>query len=49
VPAKSDPHHFVVRIPRSNSAAVLISEHLGRSVGAVPEQVLDRVLPERRR
>jgi hypothetical protein len=44
VPATSDPHHFVVRIPRGNSAAVLISEHLGMSAGAAPEQILDRVL-----
>jgi hypothetical protein len=49
VPVKSDPYHFVVRRPRGNSAAVLISEHLGMSVGAAPEQVLDRVLLERTR
>ena len=49
VPATSDPHHFVVRIPRGNSAAVLISEHLGMGAGAAPEQVLDRVLLERHR
>ena len=49
VPATSDPHHFVVRIPRGNAAAVLISEHLGMGAGAAPEQVLDRVLLERHR
>ncbi len=49
VPATSDPHHFVVRIPRGNSARVLISEHLGMSAGAAPEQILDRVLLERGR
>jgi len=49
VPATSDPHHFVVRIPRGNSAAVLISEHLGMGAGAAPEQILDRVLLERHR
>lgn len=47
VPATSDPHRFVVRIPRGNSAPVLITEHLGMGVGAAPEQVLDRTLLER--
>jgi hypothetical protein len=49
VPATSDPHHFVVSIPRGNAAAVLISEHLGMGAGAAPQQVLDRVLLERHR
>jgi hypothetical protein len=49
VPATSDPHHFVVRIPRGNSAPVLISEHLGMGAGAALEQVLDRILLERPR
>lgn len=49
VPATSDPHHFVVRIPRGNSAPVLISEHLGMSAGAAPKQILDRSLLERPR
>lgn len=49
VPATSDPHHFVVTIPRGNSATVLISEHLGMGAGASPEQVLDRVLLQRAR
>jgi hypothetical protein len=47
VPATSDPHHFVVRIPRGNSAAVLISEHLGMGSETAREQVIDRVLLER--
>ena len=44
VPATSDPHHFVVRIPRGNSAAVLICEHLGMGSETAREQVIDRVL-----
>jgi len=49
VPATSDPHHFVVRIPRGNSATVLISEHLGMGSETAREQVIDRVLLERPR
>jgi hypothetical protein len=49
VPATSDPHHFIVSIPRGNSTAVLISEHLGMGAGAAPEQVLDRVVLPRLR
>jgi hypothetical protein len=49
VPATSDPHHFVVRIPRGNTAAVLICEHLGMGSETAREQVIDRVLLERLR
>lgn len=49
VPATSDPHHFVVSIPRGNATAVLISEHLGMGAGSTPEQVLDRVMLQRLR
>lgn len=49
VPATSDPHHFVVRIPRGNTAAVLICEHLGMGSETASEQVIDRVLLERPR
>ena len=49
VPATSDPHHFVVQIPRGNTAPVLIREHLGMSSEAAREQVIDRVLLERPR
>ena len=49
VPATSDPHHFVVRIPRGNTAAVLICEHLGMGSETAREQVIDRVLLERPR
>jgi len=49
MPATSDPHHFVVTIPRGNTAAVLISEHLGMGAGAAPEQILDRAMLARPR
>ena len=49
VPATSDPHHFVVRIPRGTTAPVLISEHLGMGSETAREQVIDRVLLERHR
>lgn len=47
VPATSDPHHFVVRIPRGNTAPVLICEHLGMASETARDQVIDRVLLER--
>jgi hypothetical protein len=49
VPATSDPHHFVVAIPRGNAAPVLIREHLGMGSETAREQVIDRVLLERHR
>jgi hypothetical protein len=49
VPATSDPHHFVVRVPRGNAAPVLISEHLGMGSETAREQVIDRVMLERHR
>ena len=49
VPATSDPHHFVVQIPRGNAAPVLICEHLGMGAETAREQVIDRVLLERHR
>ncbi len=49
VPATSDPHHFVVCIPRGNTSAVLICEHLGMGSETASEQVIDRVLLERPR
>ena len=49
VPATSDPHHFVVCIPRGNTAPVLISEHLGMGSETARDQVIDRVLLERSR
>ncbi len=49
VPATSDPHHFVVAIPRGNTAPILIREHLGMGSESAREQVIDRVLLERSR
>jgi hypothetical protein len=49
VPATSDPHHFVVHIPRGNTAPVRISEHLGMGSEMAREQVIDRVVLERHR
>ncbi len=49
VPATSDPHHFVVRIPRGNGLPVLICEHLGMGSETARDQVIDRVLLERPR
>lgn len=49
VPATSDPHHFKVVIPRSNSGSVLISEYLGLQAQSDEVAVIDRVLLERPR
>lgn len=49
VPATSDPHHFVIVIPRGNTASILIREHLGMGAENAREQVIDRVLLERPR
>ena len=49
VPATSEPHHFVVAIPRGNTAPVLIREHLGMTGDSGRIQVLDRVLLDRPR
>jgi hypothetical protein len=49
VPATSDPHHFVVHIPRGNAAPARISEHLGMGSETTREQIIDRVLLERHR
>lgn len=49
VPATSDPHHFVVEIPRSNTGAVSISENLGLQAQDRTRSVIDRVLLDRPR
>lgn len=49
VPATSDPHHFKVLLPRTNSARVQISEHLGLQASGMEQAVIDRVLLERSR
>ena len=49
VPATSDPHHFKVIIPRSNAAAVQVSEYLGLQALSDEHSVVDRVLLDRAR
>lgn len=49
VPATSDPHHFKVVIPRSNTAPVQVSEYLGLQALSDERSVLDRVVLERAR
>lgn len=49
VPATSDPHHFKVIIPRSNTGRVQISEYLGMQATADELAVIDRVLLDRSR
>lgn len=49
VPATSDPHHFKVVIPRSNTGKVQISEYLGLQALSDEYAVIDRVLLERPR
>jgi hypothetical protein len=47
VPATSDPHHFKVIIPRSNTGRVQISEFLGMQATSDEYAVIDRVLLDR--
>jgi len=47
VPATSDPHHFKVIIPRSNTAPVHVSEYLGLQALNDEHSVVDRVLLDR--
>lgn len=49
VPATSDPHHFKVLIPKSNTGKVQISEHLGLQAATSDNAVIDRVLLDRPR
>jgi hypothetical protein len=49
VPASSDPHHFIVNIPRGNSGKVQISEHLGLQAHSDEYGIIDRVVLERAR
>jgi len=49
VPATSDPHHFKVIIPRSNSGRVMISEYIGLQATSDETAVIDRVLLDRAR
>jgi len=49
VPATSDPHHFKVIIPKTNTGRVLISEYLGLQAASESQAVIDRVLLDRPR
>lgn len=49
VPATSDPHHFKVIIPRSNTDRVQISEYLGLQATTDEQAVIDRLLLDRPR
>lgn len=49
VPATSDPHHFKVLIPKSNTGKVQISEYLGLQAAASDNAVIDRVMLDRSR
>lgn len=49
VPATSDPHHFKVIIPRSNTGKVHICEYLGLQAASDDNSVIDRVLLDRSR
>jgi hypothetical protein len=49
VPATSDPHHFKVIIPRSNTGRVQISEYLGLQATSDETAIIDRILLDRMR
>jgi len=49
VPATTDPHHFVVLIPKANNGRVLISENLGMQASDLSASAIDRVNLERQR
>lgn len=47
VPATSDPHHFLVLIPRNNKGNVLVAEHLGLQALSKQNAVIDRIVLDR--
>lgn len=49
VPATSNPHHFVVEIPRNNSGSVSMVENLGMQTHEQSQSEIPRVLLERSR
>ena len=49
VPATSDPHHFKVIIPKSNSGQVQINEYLGLQAQSDEFAMIERVLLDRSR
>jgi len=49
VPATSDPHHFKVMVPRSNTALVQVSEYLGLQALSDEHSIIDRAVLDRAR
>lgn len=49
VPATSNPHHFVVEIPRTNTASVTIVENLGMQIHDQTQSEIVRIILERPR
>ncbi|MDX8128022.1 anti-phage-associated DUF3780 domain-containing protein [Methylomonas sp. OY6] len=49
VPATSNPHHFVVEIPRNNTGSVSVVENLGMQTHDQSQSEIPRVLLERTR
>jgi len=49
VPATSDPHHFIVEIPRNNTGTVSIIENLGLQSHDQTQSLIARVILERPR
>jgi hypothetical protein len=49
VPATSDPHHFIVEIPRNNTGTVSIVENLGLQSHDQTQSLIARVILERPR
>jgi hypothetical protein len=49
VPATSDPHHFIVEIPRNNTGTVSIVENLGLQSHDHTQSLIARVILERPR
>lgn len=49
VPATSDPHHFIVEVPKSASGAIAIVESLGLQAQDASAGIIERVVLERSR
>lgn len=49
VPATSDPHHFIVEVPKSAAGAVIIVESLGLQAQDALAGIIERVVLERSR
>src|ERR1700693_1891667 len=49
VPTTSDPHHFKVILPKTNTGPVQISEYLGLQASSTEHAVIDRVVLDRQR